>query len=226
MNSRANNSTVFVIALILASHFAPAECVTVNSATAIKFVRSSSNLRLTIRRDGQPAPGAMVTFSGYGNTVPNAFSVAADENGVVVFKDLPLGKYSVNALDQNGGGGNLYVDVFPGRDSKVTSLVVALEQGYRPTTPIEVANVRSFSGVVVDPSGAQIPAVIFVLKQGTPEKLIDSLSTRDGSFAAYLPPGRYAAYFVASGFKSKILRFTVSEQGAERLSVSLMIGSC
>jgi hypothetical protein len=176
MNSRANNSTVFVIALVLASHFAPAECVTVTQAAAPKFLKSSSNLRLTIRRDGQPAPGAMVTFSGYGNTVPNAFSVAADENGVVVFKDLPLGMYSVNALDQNGGGGNVYVDLFRGKKSKITSLDVALEQGYRPTTPIEVANVRSFSGVVVDPSGAQIPAVIFVLKQGTPEKLIDSLS--------------------------------------------------
>ena len=227
MLSRIKNSTVFVVALMLASHSVLAECVVVEGRPIPEFVQSSDNLRLNIRREGKAAPGAVVAVWRYGSAVPYVV-LQADDNGVVVLKRLPDGKYEVNVFDQNGKSTGTDVEVSPGKARKVTSIDVSLGNGVSGDVATDVANVRRFNGVVVDPGGGGIPgAVIVVVRSGVPGKLIQSSSASDGSFAIDLANGEYTAFVRGlSGFRHKVVRFVISELGTESLSISLKIGGC
>jgi len=210
----------------MASHFAFAECVVVEGSTSPEVLRSSDNLRLNIRREGKAAPGVAVTVLRQGVAVPYSVSVT-DESGVVVLEGLPLGKYRIDALDQNGRGAWLDLEATPNRPRLVTSLNVSLGSGVSADVATGVANVRHFKGVVVDPSGARIPrAEIIILRSGDAGKPIQSSAASDGSFAIELAGGEYWAFVRKPNFRTEVVRFVISEQGTDSLSISLTIGGC
>jgi hypothetical protein len=213
MLSRPNNSTVLVVALLLASHFAGAECVVVGKPEAPTFLPSLSNLRLNVRREGEPASYALVTFSKYGAR-GSYVRFAADENGAVVPPQLPDGDYEVSALAADGSAASLLIRVFGGAAEKISTFEMALHpRPYPPDVATEAANVQRFNGVVHDPTGAEIPhATILVV--GQKSRAVMQFSTdNDGRFAVNLPNDQYVGFFSSPGFRMKIIRFVISWQG-------------
>lgn len=228
MLSRIGNSKVLVALLLLTSHFVFAECVVVENPPRPKFVQSSGYLRLSVRKEEKAVPDSVITVWKQDAVFPYSVSVA-DKQGIVVLKHLPNGKYWISVLDENARKeASVSVEVSSGKTTRVTSLDVQIGNGVISSGLNGAVKIQHFKGVVVDPSGGRVPgAQIGILRSGIPGELVQLSSGSDGSFAIELTNGEYWAFVREPGFRTKVVRFVISAQGMENLSVSLKIGdSC
>jgi len=225
---RIDNSRAVLVALALAGHFVLAECVVVENPPKPVFVQSSGRLRLNVRKEGSAVPDSVVTVWKQDAVFPYSISVA-DKHGIVALKHLPKGKYWIGVLDENARAeASVNVEVSSGGRHTVSSSSMQIGSGVTSSGTRGAVKVQHFRGVVVDPSGGPVPgAKIGILRQGTPGMLLESSSGSDGSFSLDLADGEYWAFVREPGFRTRILRFVISMQGTESLSVPLQIGdSC
>jgi 5-hydroxyisourate hydrolase-like protein (transthyretin family) len=226
-------SVVLTCGLMVASWPCLFASVAVNSRPRL----SARNIQITALVDGKPKKGARIDVCRYKKNVEegSCFSMMTDVAGQVATPTLPSGDYGVVASYGLNLVGNLLLRVPSRAGKKVSAFSIDLVASQFPTWQQQLTaadkmpvkeNLQHLNGVVLDPSGTEIANVtIEVVRKGSEGKdRVARLKTaKDGRFSEQLRPGQYLGIFQEPGFSTKILPFELTEQGTERLQVTLQI---
>ncbi|MCA9705543.1 MAG: OmpA family protein [Myxococcales bacterium] len=151
---------------------------------------------------GTPIPDARVSFPGLTTT-----AVLTDANGAFTSFRFPAGQVAVQVVVNGTVVSEQSAQIADGED---TNLTIQLDAAPAPPTGI----VR---GAVTGPSGEEVEFTMRIVGQG-----VDQVFNSTGNLIALeLYVGDYSGTINAPGFKSKDVRFTVSEGGEIQLSEQL-----
>jgi hypothetical protein len=223
----AVKTAAIAVCCVLLASLVWAESVEVET----KPLESSSHVQITVVLGGKPLKGVTIDF--YKGSAESIFSALTDENGIVTPPELKLGDYQVvAALDENVQT-SLWLRVVDGHEATKFSmdLTESFARSRDDLQRIEKLPVRdhvqAFQGIVVDPSGALIPGTkIRIIKKGSLEKdaVVRIEADANGHFSAQLTDGLYIGFFYSQGFRTGIVPFEITKDGAGDLRITLQIG--
>jgi hypothetical protein len=204
-----------------------------------KALKSGQTVRLTVLLVGKTQPGAKVKIYRYelgpGQEAKPRFSLIADNQGRVFPPKLTPGHYHVVASAPKNLTAELYLDISAQDSENASEFSMELAIGgitrgelftQAEQMPIK-ERVRSFHGIVCDPTGNPISEVsIEVVRKGSrgKDRVARLTSGNRGQFSARLSDGRYIARFSAPGFQIRFVPIEINEQGSGDLIVTLEIG--
>jgi hypothetical protein len=207
----------------------------------VETLPSSPNVRLTVLKEGTPQQNAMIVVILQMNAQQVGPALKTDARGTAELRNLAPGTYCITATADPRLGADLCLDVLKGHDRKRTefslklaplpppppTLAEQLEQAAK--SPPEV-QAREFKGIVTDVVGAAIRGagvVVYVSRSGEKPTLIKLEADEDGRFSMPLNPGRYAAAFQSTGFKTRFVSFEIGPDESQAIvPIVLQIGSC
>jgi hypothetical protein len=221
-----------LIASLLFSAFANAECVTVDSGPPKPSFR---NVRIVASVEGKPVRDASVEVLLEGKDL---FSLRTDQHGIAALPPLHPGYYWVTATSDNRWQAGTYLYIVDDSSKKTTTLRLGLQP---PTSAAQqelnaaarevlvTEHLQFFKGTVQEPSGGRVPGAVIQLfpkdfqVKPTPIRLT---ANENGNFSAPLADGAYVVVIGLPGFKSFIAGLQIARSGeAQELQVSLKIAS-
>jgi len=202
---------------------------------------SSPNVRLTVLKDGTPQQNATLVVTLQMKAQQVGPTLRTGSRGTAELRNLAPGTYCVTVTADPRLGADLCLDVLKAHDRKRSEF--SLKLAPLPPPPPTLAEqleeaaksppqvrARQFQGVVTDVVGASIRGagvVVYVPRSGEKPSLIKLEADEDGRFSMPLNPGRYAAAFQSSGFKTRFVSFEIGPDESQAIvPIVLQIGSC
>jgi hypothetical protein len=220
---------------------APNATIACNVVQVVETRPSSPNVRLTVLKDGIPQQNATLVVTLQMNAQQVGPALRTGSRGTAELRNLAPGTYCVTVTADPRLGTDLCLDVLKAHDRKRSdfslklaplpppppTLAEQLEEAAKSPPQIRA---RQFQGVVTDVVGASIRGagvVVYVPRSGETPSLIRLEADEDGRFSMPLNPGRYAAAFQSSGFKTRFVSFEIGPDESQAIvPIVLQIGSC
>jgi hypothetical protein len=220
---------------------APNATIACNVVQVVETRPSSPNVRLTVLKDGIPQQNATLVVTLQMNAQQVGPALRTGSRGTAELRNLAPGTYCVTVTADPRLGADLCLDVLKAHDRKRSdfslklaplpppppTLAEQLEEAAKSPPQIRA---RQFQGVVTDVVGASIRGagvVVYVPRSGETPSLIRLEADEDGRFSMPLNPGRYAAAFQSSGFKTRFVSFEIGPDESQAIvPIVLQIGSC
>lgn len=191
--------------------------------------------RITVLRDGKPAPGITVELIRAGQEDPIAI-LRTDAKGEVVLPKLPRAEITVAASWNSGSmtipdlWAGLFIQYRPDGPAAKKHFTMALTpnpdpgdtasagllaaRAARATETKPTAEVQQFSGMVANvPGGTGIPDVAIAvarLHSAETRPVLELHTDARGHFSVELPPGDYVVAFVRRGWRDTMQAVTIS----------------
>lgn len=186
------------------------------NTTSVDFtmVKASGEINGTIRKDGQPAPGAEIFMNSSEGSAQNFFQFAvADSNGNYRLPNLPPGQYDVHVLS------------FTGYTNQIRYFV-AVNTGATSGVDFNLTNGTStFFGRVTDQAGKPLPGVIVrPFMTNNPGTWAITATDQNGEYrVSGLWPDKYKIYADMYGYPRVVKSFIPIASG-EEIQVDFVLG--
>jgi hypothetical protein len=199
------------------------ECVLVTTTQ-----KSSPNPTVRIFNGEKPYANAMVIVTqiiGENGATKEVVRRQADSNGIIKLTSLPLGgSYIVWVLEKSERYESLSFEIAEGGLSDFELRLPA------PVEPLELLELKSLRGEVIDPTGALIQKVKIKVKSlNTDSQEIQEFATDDaGKFVANLRDGEYQLTFKENGFLTAIFPVVIkrdSKNGWNAIQLKMLVAS-
>lgn len=216
-------------------------CAKAGSVRVEPIQPCSRQPRITVLRDGKPAPEITVELYREDNGDNLFATLRTDAKGEVVLPKLSRAQIAVVASWNSGSViiPNLRASVaiqyhpddpkaqdhftmelapYPQPGEAARAAFFAIKAAKAAETKPN-AEVRQFSGVVAFPDGSGIPDVsvaVVRLHVAEPRPLLELHTDAEGRFSAQLPPGDYVAAFTAEGWQVTVQAVTINPAAKQK----------
>jgi hypothetical protein len=202
---------------------------------------SSSNVQLTVLKDGTPQQSATVVVSSQIDAQQLGPPLKTDARGRAELRNLPPGTFCITATADPRLRADLCLVVSKGHGHERSEFSLKLaplppppptlaEQLAEAAKSQPQARARAFEGIVTDVTGASIPhaqIVVHVVRPGKEPNLIRLEADEAGRFSVPLSPGNYAAAFQSPGFRTRLVGFAIGPDESHELApIVLQVGTC
>ncbi len=192
---------------------------------------------IIVLKDSVPEQGARLTV--FAKDGKQKLILTTDSHGAAKLPHLRSGTYTIVASTSPTLRAELCSNIGAGHQKNPSTFAMQLLEAPPPLPTFEErlaaaeqapggAPGRTFSGVVVDPTGAVIPHVsiaIYCQRAGGAWKRRKLFSDPQGRFSFSSSPGRYTAVFSAQGFGVQFVAFEIARGAPDTaLHVKLMLG--